>query len=136
MTLEPILTEEDLAVAALSERVKLVPMFPVLVLLLPIFDTLRVMTVRLFLRKSPFEADKLHLHHILIRRGFSKVATTLIMWALACGFGLVAVFLTGRSSTTYLFAVLVSCLIMSVAADALARNWGLKNVKFGRNGKT
>lgn len=43
----------------------------------PVFDTLRVMTGRLFRGESPFHADKTHLHHIFIALGVSHSITAL-----------------------------------------------------------
>jgi len=47
------------------------------VLSIPVFDTLRVMLVRIFHGVSPFHADKTHLHHHFISKGFSHLQTTL-----------------------------------------------------------
>lgn len=44
----------------------------------PIFDTLRVMTTRIFRGQSPFHADKTHLHHIFVEVGLSHIMTTVI----------------------------------------------------------
>jgi UDP-GlcNAc:undecaprenyl-phosphate GlcNAc-1-phosphate transferase len=49
------------------------------VLFIPIFDTTRVIFVRLLQGKSPFEADKNHLHHVLIKRGFSHRRSSFIL---------------------------------------------------------
>ena len=46
------------------------------VLAVPVFDTLRVMAMRIRLGKSPFHADKTHLHHIFIEMNFSHLATS------------------------------------------------------------
>ena len=43
----------------------------------PVFDTLRVMTGRLFRGVSPFRADRTHLHHIFIGLGVSHSITAL-----------------------------------------------------------
>ncbi len=42
------------------------PLIAVLVLMVPLFDTLRVFTIRLLNKKSPFEADRKHIHHLII----------------------------------------------------------------------
>jgi len=117
----PILTEVDLYRAALSEEFVLQPMFPVLVLFVPIFDTLRVMTMRLFLRKNPFYPDKIHLHHLFIKSGFGPVTTVVMFWSLTflCGVG--ALLLIKQSSMPYLEVVLVLSLIASWFGDAMAR---------------
>ena len=50
------------------------------ILIYPLIDTLRVFTIRLLQFKSPFVADKNHLHHRLLTLGFShKKATYTIM---------------------------------------------------------
>jgi UDP-N-acetylmuramyl pentapeptide phosphotransferase/UDP-N-acetylglucosamine-1-phosphate transferase len=40
-------------------------------LLIPLLDTLRLFGLRIFSRRSPFMADKNHIQHILLKRGFS-----------------------------------------------------------------
>lgn len=46
------------------------------VLSVPVFDTLRVMFMRIIRGTSPFNADKTHLHHLFIDLGFSHIGTT------------------------------------------------------------
>lgn len=57
--------------------------FCLAVLAIPVADTLRVMTVRIFRRQSPFHPDKNHLHHKFITIGFSHIATTAVELFLA-----------------------------------------------------
>jgi UDP-GlcNAc:undecaprenyl-phosphate GlcNAc-1-phosphate transferase len=45
---------------------------PVLILGVPIFDTLFAIGRRLKDGKHPFEADNKHIHHLLLRAGFNK----------------------------------------------------------------
>lgn len=45
----------------------------------PLVDTLRVFIVRSFSGKSPFSADKNHIHHILLQLGFSHISATLVI---------------------------------------------------------
>jgi len=51
--------------------------FCISVLSVPVFDTLRVMVVRVIHKTSPFHADKRHLHHLFLERGLSHIQTTL-----------------------------------------------------------
>lgn len=44
---------------------------------IPIFDTLRVMTVRILRGTSPFHPDRTHLHHLFIDMDFSHLAAAL-----------------------------------------------------------
>ena len=56
------------------------PILAIIVLIVPIFDTLRVFIVRLKDKKSPFVGDRNHLHHILIDSGLSHFQTSVILW--------------------------------------------------------
>ncbi len=51
--------------------------FTLAVLSIPVFDTLRVMSVRMLRHLSPFHPDKTHLHHLFIDMGFSHSGTTM-----------------------------------------------------------
>ncbi len=61
------------------------PVIPLIILALPITDTIVVMTKRLLLKRNPFKADHYHFHHILLRCGLSRVCTvcTLLVLSLA-----------------------------------------------------
>ncbi|AZB31655.1 glycosyltransferase family 4 protein [Chryseobacterium balustinum] len=48
-------------------HLKSAPVVAVAILILPIVDTLNVIMVRLWNKKSPFEADKNHIHHKLLK---------------------------------------------------------------------
>ena len=51
--------------------------FTLAVMCVPVFDTMRVMIMRIIRRTSPFHPDKTHLHHLFIELGFSHFGTTL-----------------------------------------------------------
>lgn len=48
-----------------------VPVVTISILIIPIFDTIRVFVVRLMNKTSPFAADRNHIHHMLLDRGMS-----------------------------------------------------------------
>ena len=50
--------------------------FTIAVLAIPVFDTLRVMSMRIIRGTSPFQPDRTHLHHLLFDMGFSHIGTT------------------------------------------------------------
>lgn len=52
------------------------PVIAVAILILPIVDTLNVIIVRLSQKKSPFEADKNHIHHKLLALGLTHRRST------------------------------------------------------------
>ena len=67
---------------------------PLLVLGLPIFDTLWAIIRRIIKGKSIkaiFKADKGHLHHLIVARGFSQKQSVLILYGIAATFGLFAI---------------------------------------------
>ncbi len=47
-------------------------------LIIPLADTIRVFTVRMFNRRSPFSPDRNHVHHLLLDRGLGHSTVTLI----------------------------------------------------------
>jgi UDP-N-acetylmuramyl pentapeptide phosphotransferase/UDP-N-acetylglucosamine-1-phosphate transferase len=52
------------------------PVFALGIVLIPVFDTLRVFSLRIWKGKSPFQADKTHIHHLLTSAGFTHGFTT------------------------------------------------------------
>lgn len=62
------------------------------VLALPVMDTLVVMVRRLILRRNPFKADRLHLHHVLLDLGYSAGLATGLMILLSGLYGLMGYF--------------------------------------------
>ncbi|MHA8066221.1 glycosyltransferase family 4 protein [Aquirufa sp. ROCK2-A2] len=55
------------------------PILMIILLILPLFDTLRMFSIRLLAGKSPFKGDRNHLHHLLIDSGFSHFISTCIL---------------------------------------------------------
>lgn len=53
--------------------------FTLAVLCIPVFDTVRVMTMRILRGTSPFKPDKTHLHHLFIDMGFSHLGAALFI---------------------------------------------------------
>jgi UDP-N-acetylmuramyl pentapeptide phosphotransferase/UDP-N-acetylglucosamine-1-phosphate transferase len=46
------------------------------ILMVPLFDTIRVFSVRILNRRSPFSPDRNHIHHLLLDKGLSHSAVT------------------------------------------------------------
>ncbi|MCD6598172.1 MAG: undecaprenyl/decaprenyl-phosphate alpha-N-acetylglucosaminyl 1-phosphate transferase, partial [Bacteroidales bacterium] len=49
------------------------------ILILPLFDTLRVFTLRIRAGTSPFNADRRHLHHMLLELGLNHIQATSLL---------------------------------------------------------
>jgi UDP-N-acetylmuramyl pentapeptide phosphotransferase/UDP-N-acetylglucosamine-1-phosphate transferase len=55
------------------------PILALALLSYPMFDTLRVFIIRIKDKKSPFTADRNHIHHKLIDLGLSHIKASLII---------------------------------------------------------
>ncbi|MCT4643187.1 MAG: undecaprenyl/decaprenyl-phosphate alpha-N-acetylglucosaminyl 1-phosphate transferase [Bacteriovoracaceae bacterium] len=62
-----------------SFRISSVPAIAISILIIPIFDTLRVFTIRTLTGKSPFNPDRNHLHHILVDKKLSHEKSSAIL---------------------------------------------------------
>ncbi len=69
------------------------------VLIVPLFDTLRVFSHRILDRRSPFSADRTHVHHFLLELGFNHKKITLLCASANIGFIILAVSLSSLGTT-------------------------------------
>lgn len=76
------------------------PILAIIVLVVPIFDTLRVFIIRLKNKKSPFVADRNHLHHLLIDNGLSHFQASLVLWIFTIMSTLLFVFISRNAENT------------------------------------
>ena len=67
---------------------------PLIVFAIPIFDAFFAIVRRLIAGKSPFSADRGHLHHRLIDMGFTQKESVKLIYATCAILGLVAIFCT------------------------------------------
>ncbi len=82
---------------------------PMLILAIPILDTLFAIIRRIIKHKPIYQADKQHLHHQLLNKKFSQRTTVLIIYGVSVLFSLASVFyvLKDRKFGTILYVVLV-----------------------------
>lgn len=85
------------------------PVVPLLVLAVPVIDTVTVMFKRMLQNKSPFCADKNHMHHLLLRLGFSHRATVMTILSITAFFSLVALYGTVTKRHDYFFFAVFVC---------------------------
>ncbi len=64
---------------------------PVMILAIPIFDTGFAIIRRLLAGKSPFSADRLHLHHRMLDKGLSNKQTVFSIYGVSIIFSIVAI---------------------------------------------
>lgn len=80
------------------------PVIAIAILSVPIFDTLRVFGLRILKKKSPFVADRLHLHHLLVDNGLSHVQASLTLYTYTIFISLFTFYLRTFFSNTALSA--------------------------------
>ncbi len=81
--------------------------FSIAVLIIPVFDTIRVVLVRVFvLKKSPFAADRNHIHHVLLDIGLKHAQATVVLVVVNIFFVLLALFLNDYLRASVLITVL------------------------------
>ena len=103
------------------------PILPLLILGLPIIDTLSVMVQRIIEGRSPFIADKNHLHHKLMSLGFYHSESVMMIYTmhaiLVC-----CAFIFRYESDWFLLAlyILFAATILSAIYIAEIRGWRMK----------
>ncbi len=86
---------------------------PILILSVPIFDTTFAIFRRLLNGQSISAADKGHLHHRLLSRGYSQKKSVLILYAISATFGIFAILVSQANSRQAVYLSLL-LLILSV----------------------
>ncbi len=84
------------------------------ILIVPLFDTLRVFSLRILNRRSPFSADRNHIHHFLLDIGLSHKMITLVCVSVNILFIALAYFLQAMG-TTWVSLSLASCAVLFVS---------------------
>jgi UDP-GlcNAc:undecaprenyl-phosphate GlcNAc-1-phosphate transferase len=96
---------------------------PVLVLALPILDTLSVMVHRIGEGRSPFSPDKKHIHHKLLALGFAHHEAVMVEYAIQ-GALFVAAYLLRFESDLLILAVVSVFFVITLTALQLAAKSG------------
>ncbi len=97
------------------------PAIAVSVLIIPLFDTFRVFSVRLLKRSSPFRADRNHVHHRVLRLGFSHIQTTFLLAFTNLIFIYIALTLRPWGNFGLIAMFLVICLFINWFTTVLIR---------------
>lgn len=83
------------------------PTISVLILAVPLFDTLRVFTQRIVGGSSPFVADRNHIHHFIVDNGISHVVATCILSFFTLLMGVLGFYFLHNASVPMSFAGLL-----------------------------
>jgi len=92
---------------------------PIFILGVPISDTVFAIIRREFNKQSISVADKGHLHHKLMRAGFSVRKTVLIIYGVSVLFGLCAILLSQVSLWQNILIVFTMLFILEICAEAI-----------------
>lgn len=104
------------------------PVFVLSIVLIPVFDSIRVFATRIWKGKSPFSADKTHIHHLLTNQGFSHgFAAKLICFV--HGFILIEVYWLRGLRQEFILAILIGFMLLTTV---LLKNLGLVVRKRGQ----
>jgi UDP-N-acetylmuramyl pentapeptide phosphotransferase/UDP-N-acetylglucosamine-1-phosphate transferase len=92
-----------------------VPLIAISILIVPLFDTARVFTIRLANKKSPFSPDRNHMHHVLIDyMGLTHQQASLIIGGFNLMFVVLFIVLGSASYNLYLvIALIVTAITLS-----------------------
>jgi UDP-GlcNAc:undecaprenyl-phosphate GlcNAc-1-phosphate transferase len=81
------------------------PAMAIAILIIPLFDTLRIFLVRAMHGRSPFRADRNHMHHLLLDLGLSHREVSITLYLTNIGFILLALALRNISSLLLLIVI-------------------------------
>jgi UDP-GlcNAc:undecaprenyl-phosphate GlcNAc-1-phosphate transferase len=97
------------------------------ILIVPLFDTLRVFSVRMLQGKSPFTADRNHIHHYLLDLKLNHKQTTFVSVGINALFIAAAFFLQNMGTTWLMGTVVGSATVLTgVLYMARRRNIAVK----------
>lgn len=92
-----------------------VPAVAIGIMILPLFDTLRVFTMRALRGRSPFSPDRNHIHHLLIDYGFNHMQATAILVLVNVFFIIIVFTLQDLGSLNLLLLILGIAILMSAS---------------------
>jgi UDP-N-acetylmuramyl pentapeptide phosphotransferase/UDP-N-acetylglucosamine-1-phosphate transferase len=98
-----------------------VPMVSICILILPVFDTIRVFTIRIIQKKSPFLPDKNHLHHMFLDLGYSHKQSTGILMVINLIYIVAGLLLQNVSKLFFFSVILLSCILWSECLRLLVK---------------
>jgi UDP-GlcNAc:undecaprenyl-phosphate GlcNAc-1-phosphate transferase len=88
------------------------PATAIAILIVPLYDTLRVFTIRALKGKSPFSPDRNHIHHLLIDCGLPHLTATFILVFFNVSMIVIALF-SQNLGNTYLVLLLLAIVSIS-----------------------
>ena len=107
-------------------RVASLPLITMSFVFVPLYDLVRVFSIRIWHGRSPFKPDQNHLHHLLLRLGFSHISSTLIISVFSCLLIVLALVFQRHGSYWMGLILLSVCLLFTLILFILIRKRGSK----------
>lgn len=109
------------------------PAIAVAVLIVPVFDSLRIFFIRIINKRSPFKGDRNHIHHRLLRLGLNAKQILLVTVVFNVGMIIVTVLLQDLGNFALIFLQIGICMVMNIALTYVkgrkaAKNYSIKDV--------
>lgn len=101
---------------------KAVPAVAVGILILPLFDTLRVFTMRIFRGKSPLHPDRSHIHHLLLDSGLTHTQATAVLVGINLLFILFVVYFQDLGNLSLLIILLLLATFLTAIPYVISKN--------------
>lgn len=89
------------------------PVLVLALLIIPVVDMIRVFTIRIIKFRSPFSADRNHIHHRLLQMGFSPSQTCTILYTINFFFVIAAWIMRDANPLILFYVFLVSAFILT-----------------------
>ena len=102
--------------------IKNAPLLAMTTMLVPLLDVTRVFADRIYSGKSPFSADKSHIHHLLLKIGFSHNMVVSLLGFLSITFIIVSVFLNKNYSLHIFIIISVLYILISIGIKLLIKD--------------
>jgi UDP-GlcNAc:undecaprenyl-phosphate GlcNAc-1-phosphate transferase len=96
---------------AIQPLLRTAPLFALGMVLIPVFDTIRVFALRIWKGQSPFVPDRTHIHHLLTNAGVSHNLTSKIICVIH-GFILIEVYWLKELRPEFILIMLVAAMIV------------------------
>lgn len=106
------------------------PSVSIAILIVPLFDSLRVIIIRLIRHQPPMKADNRHIHHLLLRAGFNHRQATLLIAAANILIIAMAFLLDSLGIFRLGFVILLICTSLTVPVYVMVakrENWRILN---------
>lgn len=105
------------------------PAIAISLLVVPLFDTLRVIATRIKKGTSPFSPDKNHIHHLLLRTGLKHRSVTYVLISITILFFIIAILAKNWSNGSLVLLVFILACILTYIL------WRIVDLKNKKNNK-